>query len=338
MCGIAGIHRRGRKQVRLLNRLSDNLMREIESRGTHATGCAAASARGIVRVEKAVLPARKFVGKRKQFSPATKNALLHTRFATVGRRDDPRNAHPVQSGNITAIHNGTIYNADEVFKAFELPRLAEVDSEVIPAIVAHAGWDRAADALDLLEGGAATALINADVPDEVILARLRGYPLIYLVMPEVVVWASTRQAIVGAWIATYGHAPQGSFHELDDYTMVRINGRVGKPERIGTELRRVAKLANVRAPKTKVTITRLMEEIEDVLPPRRPTVSKRSKRQARKARRSAPTPVLMPEAEENVYIQDLMRAGLSREEAEALVWDIEDEWAHVENPHDWRQP
>ena len=139
MCGIAGIHRRGNKQIPQVNTLADYLLLGIEDRGQDATGFMAMLASGKVQVEKAVVPASKFVLGRKAISAAARSVLLHTRWATVGNARDPRNAHPVISGKCAAVHNGTIYNHREVFTAFRLPRKAEVDSEVIPAIIDYAG-------------------------------------------------------------------------------------------------------------------------------------------------------------------------------------------------------
>lgn len=320
MCGIAGIHRRGKQPIRMAGRLADNLLREIEKRGTHATGLAVITAKGELHVEKATLPARKFVMRRKAFSPLAKSVLLHTRFATVGAKEDPVNAHPQTAGSCTAIHNGTIYNADEVFAAFGLERKAQVDSEVIPAIVAHAGWAQANDGLGLLRGGAAVAIISTEVPDEVILARLRNYPLEILVTKEVVVWASTRAAISIAWQRTYGRAPRGRWLNLEDYSMIRVNGSVGKPVAID------------RAP-------------EPPKPPLAGTpVSRRARKAARKAARVASSAPPRPAwaydpsdlftAYERLAIDDLMAAGYSRATAETLVLDWE-EPEDDDNPWGW---
>lgn len=316
MCGIAGIHRRGEKQVRLLNNLVDNLLHEIEYRGRHATGLASLTLNGTLHVERAVVPASTFVSRRTKVSPSSKTVLLHTRFATVGAKEDPKNAHPQTSGTCTAVHNGTILNARAVFDTFQLERKATVDSEVIPAIVCHAGWDSAADALGLLTGGAATAIIDTANPEEVILARLRSYPLEILVTKDVVVWASTLTAISMAWKKTYGKAPAGQWLCLDDYSLVRINGRVGNPEPID------------RAPEP---------------PTRKPQITaKKARKAARKAARVgtsgtsyAPYAWKCDETlftpYERAAIDDLMGAGYSRSTAETLVLD----WEEPDEQRDW---
>jgi glucosamine 6-phosphate synthetase-like amidotransferase/phosphosugar isomerase protein len=55
----------------------------------------------------------------------------HARFATVGSVENITNSHPIKSGCCIATANGTIFNADELFRKFRLRRFAEVDSELI---------------------------------------------------------------------------------------------------------------------------------------------------------------------------------------------------------------
>ena len=59
-------------------------------------------------------------------------ALLgHTRWRTRGDPGNNANNHPIRAGDIVGTHNGTLYNADALFRRLRLPRFAEVDSEVI---------------------------------------------------------------------------------------------------------------------------------------------------------------------------------------------------------------
>lgn len=232
MCGIAGIHRRTDKPVPRLNRLASELQLAIENRGRHASGFLAVLDNGKVQMEKAPTPASRFVRERKAIRRDARSVMLHTRFATVGAKGDPRNAHPVVSGHCAAVHNGTIWNHDELFRTFDLPRKATVDSEVIPAMIDMAGWEQAEHALALLTGGAATAIIDVRRPQEVILARLRDYPLVVFVTDDVLVWASTKDAISRAWWRTYGKLPpkRGEFQRVPEYTMLRVNGKIDTVE------------------------------------------------------------------------------------------------------------
>jgi asparagine synthetase B (glutamine-hydrolysing) len=226
MCGQAGIHRRGDREIPEFGRLVDELLLSIEPRGQDATGMLAMLDSGKVQVDRRTVTASKFVEKRKRFSGDARTVLLHTRFATIGGRKNPLNVHPQGAGTIAATHNGTIWNANELFKAFELPRIATVDSEVIPALVNYAGWDQMEDAFNLMEGGAAIALINTEHPEEVVLARLEGFPLCYATTQNAVIWASSEKALREAWLYTYGKRLRAKVHHLAEGEMARVNGTV----------------------------------------------------------------------------------------------------------------
>ena len=55
----------------------------------------------------------------------------HTRQATVGKIERMDNAQPLRAGACMGTVNGTITNADELFRKHKLPRFAEVDSELL---------------------------------------------------------------------------------------------------------------------------------------------------------------------------------------------------------------
>lgn len=226
MCGIAGIHRRTDAPLPKLGRLADELMLAIENRGRHAAGYLAMMDDGGVQMQKLAIPASRFVLERKLIRGNARTILLHTRWATVGRKEDPRNAHPVAAGTIAAIHNGTIYNATALFQQYKLPRLAEVDSEIFPALINHLGWDNVEKALAKMQGGAAVALVNTEAPDEVILARLEHYPLVYAVTKHAVVWASTEKALREAWFRTYNRRLAAKVITMREGDIARVNGKV----------------------------------------------------------------------------------------------------------------
>lgn len=226
MCGIAGIHRRSDRNVPQLGRLADALLLAIEHRGGDATGLLALDDRGRVSLEKTVTRAPQFVLGRKLIPAKTRTLLLHTRFATKGRADDPRNAHPVTAGTVAAIHNGMIYNDADLFARYGMKRTAAVDSIVIPALVDHLGWDKAPAAFGMLDGGAAVAAVDSTRPGELILARTDRYPMEVLFTEDAIVWASERRAIEQAWRYVYGRAPEGGWLTVADRTMIRVNGKI----------------------------------------------------------------------------------------------------------------
>jgi asparagine synthetase B (glutamine-hydrolysing) len=229
MCGIAGFHSLNGKAVDKAGLLADYLLLEMEQRGRDATGFIALSPSGEKVMDKYTVPASKFVYGRERF-PAPRSILLHTRFATTGNRTAVMDAHPHLSGSTAAVHNGTIYNADELFQVFDLPRNARVDSEVIPALVEYAGWDKAEDALALMEGGAATALLDVTKPGEMILARLRSYPLCWTKVNGMVVFASTAIAIRRAWHRAYGKELKTEINSMVPGEVLRLNGKITKSE------------------------------------------------------------------------------------------------------------
>lgn len=224
MCGIAGVHRRSEEPLPRLGRLANHLLLGIEKRGPDSTGYLAMHDSGKVQLAKAPVTARKFIERRPRFSDETRSLLLHTRLATRGKVNT-LNAHPQISGSVAAVHNGTIYNADDLFTTFGLKRRAQVDSEIIPALIDFVGWTHADKALGLMRGGAATAIVHSDHPREVLLARLRTYPIVWYANDDLVIWASTEHAIVTAWRYAYStRMPRGEWGRLANWTMLRVNG------------------------------------------------------------------------------------------------------------------
>lgn len=209
MCGIAGIHRRTDAKVKGLNALISELFVQIENRGRDATGYVAIDDSGGVQIEKMCVPARTFIGKKRRIRHDARSVLLHTRFATTGTRDSVKDAHPQSSGDVYVTHNGTIWNDDQLFREWGMPRRASVDTEVIPALIDQvSGWEDIGGALELLQGGAAVAIANAAKPREMTLARVRDYPVVYVVAKDFVVWASTSKALIAAWKVAFGKVPK----------------------------------------------------------------------------------------------------------------------------------
>lgn len=66
-----------------------------------------------------------------EISYQTSNILIHTRAATKGSFLNNDNNHPIETHRYVGIHNGTLWNDDELFEYYDLHRQGEVDSEVI---------------------------------------------------------------------------------------------------------------------------------------------------------------------------------------------------------------
>ncbi len=142
MCGQAGIilADNGRRRQDKMERLRFIFMRLLalnEYRGKHASGMVLVQKDGQYRLLKRPIAASKFVcllecrDVLRDLSNRTPLLMGHARFATVGSVEKMANGHPIKSGCCLATANGTIFNADDLFRKFRLNRFAEVDSEFI---------------------------------------------------------------------------------------------------------------------------------------------------------------------------------------------------------------
>lgn len=238
MCGIAGIHRRVDEPKGDLARMAKQLLLGIEHRGTDATGVLCAFDDGDWWLRKDVVKAKKFVRKGRNYARNSRTAILHTRWATKGSPWAVRNAHPITDakGKVAVVHNGVLWNDDEIFEAFGLARVAEVDSEAIPALIEYAGWDGVKDALALIDGSMAIAAVHRDHPGDLILARSDSSPLHYIVTDELVVWASTEACVQKAFVAAGLRKPgKNRIKYMPQMHMMRVNGEVGPLERFAPD-------------------------------------------------------------------------------------------------------
>jgi hypothetical protein len=155
MCGIFGIlarqgaaldHARVRSTLDRLYQLSES--RGKESAGLHAYLPAAGQAWTLKGAQRATEllrgdEYRKLVDDELRRAvgagPRTGQALAllaHSRLVTNGTAELPHNNQPVRSGQVTMIHNGICVNVDRLWQEHpELRRLAEVDTEVMAALI-----------------------------------------------------------------------------------------------------------------------------------------------------------------------------------------------------------
>jgi glucosamine 6-phosphate synthetase-like amidotransferase/phosphosugar isomerase protein len=175
--------------------VSAALLSGIASRGPDATGAAWYDAKEqAVKVTKIAVNVAAFLGARKDILPQTTPVmLLHTRMATHGSTGDRLNNHPVRHENIIGIHNGVLWNDDEIFKTLKMVRNGEVDSEAIMALLAR-GKDPT-KVLSKIGGDAAVAWIDLDDPDTLHIARVSDRP-VHIAQTEEgsLVFASTKAA------------------------------------------------------------------------------------------------------------------------------------------------
>lgn len=229
MCGIAGIHfkRPGALSPAQTERFVNCLLLGIEHRGTDATGIVSVAPGGKkIVLSKEALAAEDFIKIRPSLGDdPLRSILLHTRFATQGHQSRNVNNHPVLHGTTFVTHNGHIGNDADLFKANEIERLGEVDSEVIAALINKVGFDNVCLALQELQGGFAIAAIDAQTPDKLVLAKGNSSPLVIFENKDFIVWASLREAIEEAWGATLGTPPRKwKFQEFKPGQILMFNG------------------------------------------------------------------------------------------------------------------
>lgn len=154
----------------------------IEVRGKHATGFGWAEQGDDENIYYA-----KRKGKAAQVAPSMPlgkgihTLMAHTRHATTGDPSVYDNNHPVVNGPVVAIHNGRIDNHDELITVSGVERVGEVDSFALAAVLnsPEMNFDSPVEVLELIEGVAAVAWMDAEDVNALHLARLSTRPLTY---------------------------------------------------------------------------------------------------------------------------------------------------------------
>ncbi len=162
MCGLAGIFLgtsvRSEADLGHLAGLFTRLLAMSEIRGTHASGAAVLDRSGRHLTFKRPVAASRLVreaGYRQVLDRVgTETTLLmgHARWATRGDPKDNSNNHPLLVGDVIGTHNGTIWNADELFKRYGFERSAQVDSELLVRFANGSLREGAIDDAELLAG------------------------------------------------------------------------------------------------------------------------------------------------------------------------------------------
>lgn len=141
MCGLAGVllcpaERTVEQWQGLREAFTQNLVSN-EERGREAAGVALVRRDGTYELFKEPVRASELVraqGYQRIMSlldGETVSLLGHARLPTKGSPWNNTNNHPLMVGHIVGVHNGMIFNDDELFGTFGFPRLGEVDSEVL---------------------------------------------------------------------------------------------------------------------------------------------------------------------------------------------------------------
>src|SRR5438105_8159497 len=194
MCGIAGYSLVASSPLeRTLT--AQALLAGIAERGADAVGYAHRSPGEGVIVHKQRSGASALLEQIRIPAPATQ-VLVHVRDYTKGHPTIAANNHPIRHGAVVGIHNGIIFNDEELLAEHGITRAEPemtVDSEAIFALAEKA--DGHAGALEQLRGSMATAWLDERRPDVVFLARGVGRPVWLGRSREETFFASTERAL-----------------------------------------------------------------------------------------------------------------------------------------------
>src|SRR5919198_3001466 len=176
MCGIAGYSLSGSSTVeRTL--AAQALLAGIAERGADAVGYAHCSPGGTVEIHKQRSGASALL-EQVELPETAAEVLVHVRDYTKGHPRIEANNHPIRHGAVVGVHNGIIFNDDELMVEHGFERAEPdmtVDSEAIFALAeAHEGRP---EALEELRGSMATAWLDERREGTLFLARGVGRPL-----------------------------------------------------------------------------------------------------------------------------------------------------------------
>jgi len=197
MCGIVGYV--GAREAAPI--LLEGLHR-LEYRGYDSAGIALTRSKGALRVHKATGRVRELEARLPKRLPG-KLGIAHTRWATHGEPCD-RNAHPHTdaSGRLAVVHNGIVENASVLRARLEAEGVefrSDTDSEVLAHLIAGVEaetlGERVRCALQVVEGAYGLAVISADHPGQIVVAR-NGSPVLLGVGEREMLVASDVAALV----------------------------------------------------------------------------------------------------------------------------------------------
>src|SRR5438034_6313530 len=218
MCGIAGYSLSATSQVE--RRLAAQaLLAGIAERGADAVGYAYTAAGGPVEIYKQRSGASALLEQVVLPETATE-ALVHVRDYTKGHPRIEANNHPIRHGTVVGVHNGVIFNDEDVLEQNGFRRARPemtVDSEAIFALAEEA--QGRAHVFEQLRGSMACAWLDERRPDVLFIARGVGRPLWVGVGKHECFFASTTRAleIVEEYIAVRLRK-----HELDEGMLLAL--------------------------------------------------------------------------------------------------------------------
>src|SRR5881392_116599 len=159
MCGIAGYSLTAESRIdRTL--AAQALLAGIAERGADAVGYAYRRGTSPVTIHKQRSGASALL-EQVQLPASATETLIHVRDYTKGHPRIEANNHPIRHGGVVGVHNGDIFNDDELMLEHGFERAEPemtVDSEAIFALAEAS--DGSAKALEQLRGSMATAWLD----------------------------------------------------------------------------------------------------------------------------------------------------------------------------------
>lgn len=181
MCSISGFSFTPCSQVNARN-LSTALLCAGAQRGDDACGASYYDNTGGITTQTRAMTPKAFTGKTMRMPKGTRTAILHTRYATQGSPKNPLNNHPIERLSdscdiVSVVHNGVIDNDTALFADYALTRNAQVDSEIVPALLAAFGSESYATTLSEISGSMALAWLDERTPGTLHLAKGLSSPI-----------------------------------------------------------------------------------------------------------------------------------------------------------------
>jgi glucosamine 6-phosphate synthetase-like amidotransferase/phosphosugar isomerase protein len=228
MCGIAGYSLSARSGVdRTL--AAQALLAGIAERGADAVGYAYRGAGAEVIAHKQRSGASALLDRIAVPEDATQ-LLVHVRDYTKGHPRIEANNHPIRHGAVVGIHNGIVFNDEEIFAAHRFRRAhpeMTVDSEAIFALLEASHGH--AHALEECHGSLAIAWLDERRPNVVYCARGIGRPLWIGRGRHETFFASTRRAL--EVVERYAGVPLAKRELYEGALLALEAGRVAWRER-----------------------------------------------------------------------------------------------------------
>ncbi len=178
MCGLTGVilqtKRRRKTELEEIGRIFSELFLLNQARGKDAAGLAMVQRNGTYSLFKRPGPAAKLVMEGKydeiigRLDNGTTCILGHTRWKTRGTEANSLNNQPIRAGAVIGTHNGTILNADRLFKRYRLRRTAETDSEFIFRLADKKSIQDFEVCIRDVRGGMSAVFTRTSAPDTVL--------------------------------------------------------------------------------------------------------------------------------------------------------------------------